>query len=143
MNKQKIGYFEKQTNSRNTYIDISKRDEDMFYKNLLAINSYMSELALSKDEDVNIFIKWYRSPDKRYPYNTRLGRRNTPETMIAGLINNVFFGNQRDISTQQLPYLEEIVNTCAEVINELKIIKKLELQSNTEIHGIQFGLAFG
>lgn len=142
MNKLKIGYNHKTTRSNNTYIDIDKTDNDLFYKNVLAINAYMQELALSNDPDIKDFIKWWRGPDKKYPYNKRLGRHNTPETMMAGLINNVLYGNQRDLSVEQLPFYEEITNVCAEVIEELKLIKKIDLQPDYDIIGVQFGLSF-
>lgn len=140
MHKHKIGYTHKSTRSNNTYVDINKTDNDIFYRNILAINSYMQELALTNDPDIKDFIKWYRGTNKKYPYNKRLGRYNTPESMMAGLVNNVLYGNQRDLSLEQLPFYEEITNACAEVIEELKHAKKLDLQSDYEIIGIQFGL---
>lgn len=142
MNKLKIGYSQKTTRSNNTYIDIDKVDNDLFYKNVIAINAYMQELALSNDPDIKDFIKWWRGSDKKYPYNKRLGKYNTPETMMAGLVNNVIYGNQRDLSVEQLPFYEEIVNVCAEVIEELKLVKKLDLQPDYDIIGVQFGLSF-
>ena len=142
MNKLKIGYNHKNTKSNNTYISINKQDNDTFYKNVLAINAYMQELALSNDPDIKAFIKWWRGSDKKYPYNKRLGKYNTPETMMAGLINNVLYGNQRDLSVEQLPFYEEITNICAEVIEELITVKKLDLQPDYDIIGVQFGLEF-
>ena len=142
MNKLKIGYNHKSTKSNNTYISINKQDNDTFYKNVQAINAYMQELALSTDPDIKEFIKWWRGSDKKYPYNKRLGKYNTPETMMAGLINNVLYGNQRDLSVEQLPFYEEITNICAEVIEELIMVKKLDLQPDYDIIGVQFGLEF-
>jgi hypothetical protein len=62
--------------------------------------------------------------------------------MMAGLINNVLYGNQRDLSVEQLPFYEEITNICAEVIEELITVKKLDLQPDYDIIGVQFGLEF-
>ena len=136
----KISYDIKTTRSNNTYIQISQKDHDTFMINLLSINSYMQELCLSNDIDIKELGKWYRSPDKKYPYNKRLERRNTPETMLAGLINNMLFGNQKNLSLEQLPFYEDIINTCVEVIEELRTVKKIDLQSRPFMTKIVFGL---
>jgi len=140
MNKHKIGYTHKSTKSNNTYVNLGKQDQDIFMKNVQAINNYMQELSLTNDPDIKDFIKWWRGSDKKYPYNKRLGKYNTPESMMAGLINNMIYGNQRDLSLEQLPFYEEITNICAEVITELELVKKLDLQSDYDILGVQFGL---
>jgi len=142
MNKHKIGYTQKTTQSNNTYVSLNKQDQDIFIKNIQAINSYMQELSLLNDPDVKAFIKWWCGSDKKYPYNKRLGKYNSPESMMAGLLNNMMFGNQRDLSTVQMPFYEEITNICAEVIAELELVKKLDLQSDYDILGVQFGIDF-
>jgi hypothetical protein len=140
MNKYKIEYQIKDTKSNNSYIEISVYDEAIFLKTLLSINSYMQELCLSNDPDICLARDYWRGCDKRFPYNKRLGKRNTPETMIAGLINNMLFGNQDNLSLEQTPFYEEIVNSCVTVIEELEIAKKLQLQTKPKMTGIVFGL---
>lgn len=129
MNKYKIEYQIKDTKSNNTYVEISKQDESILLKTILSINSYMQELCLSTDIDINLARDWWRSGDKRFPYNKRLGKRNTPETMIAGLLNNILFGNQDNLSLEQLPYYEEIINSAITVIEEIEYAKKIKLQA--------------
>lgn len=142
MNKYKISYDHKSTRSNNTYIQINKQDEDVLLKCVLSLNSYMQELCLSNDPDIKLVREWWRSPDKSYPYNKRLGKRNTPETMIAGLINNMIFGHQDNLSLEQLPFYEDIINKSVEIIEELELAKKLSLQTNNKLTGIVFGLGF-
>jgi len=142
MNKHKINYQIKDTKSNNTYVEISVRDEAIFLKTLLSINSYMQELCLSSDPDISLAREWWRSGDKRFPYNKRLAKRNTPETMVAGLLNNMIFGNQDNLSLEQLPFYEEIVNSSITVIEELELAKKLVLQTKPKMTGIVFGLGF-
>lgn len=142
MNKHKISYQIKNTKSNNTYIDISVHDEAIFLKTVLSINSYMQELCLSNEADICLAREWWRSGDKRFPYNKRLGKRNTPESMIAGLINNMIFGHQENLSLEQLPFYEEIINSCVTVIEELELAKKLQLQTKPKMTGIVFGLGF-
>ena len=142
MTKHKIGYSIKNTKSNNTYIQMSKNDSDKFLHTILSLNSYIQELSLSNDPDIQAFINWYRKPDKRFPYNKRCDRRNTPESMIAGLINNMVFGNQENLSVEQLPYYEEIINTSVELMEELKIAKNIELQKKPHLIQIVFGIDF-
>lgn len=140
MNKYKIDYQIKNTNSNNTYIEVSRCDMDIFMQTVLSVNSYMQELCLSTDPDIRLVNNWWRGGDKRYPYNKRLGKRNTPETMIAGLINNIIFGKQDNLSLEQLPFYEEIINKCVELIEEIEYAKKIKLQANPTMTGIIFGL---
>lgn len=142
MNKYKIEYQIKDTKSNNTYIEISVKDEAVLLKTILSINSYMQELCLSTDPDIRLVNEWFRSGDKRFPYNKRLEKRNTPETMIAGLLNNMLFGNQENLSLEQLPFYEEIINKCVEIIEEIEIAKKIKLQTNPKMTGLVFGLGF-
>lgn len=142
MNKYKIEYNIKNTNSNNTYIEMNRRDENIFMQTILSINSYMQELCLSTDPDVRLVNEWWRSGDKRFPYNKRLGKRNTPETMIAGLINNMVFGKQDNLSLEQLPFYEEIINKSVEIIQEIELAKKIRLQVAPAMTGIVFGLGF-
>jgi hypothetical protein len=140
MTPYKIGYKIKDTRSNNTYVDINTRDEQIFHQTIVSINCYMQELCLSLDKDIVVATNWYRSPDKRFPFNKRLSRRNTPESMIAGLLNNMFFGNQKNLSLEQLPYYEEIVNTCIDIIEEFRTSKGIDLQSKPYMTKIMFGL---
>lgn len=140
MNKYKISYSVKSTRSNNTYIEISQADESVLLKTLLSINSYMQELCLSNDPDIALARDWWRSPDKRYPYNKYLEKRNTPETMIAGLLNNILFGNQDNLSLEQLPFYEEIINACTIFIEEIEYSKKIKLQKKPQYRQIIFGI---
>lgn len=142
MNKYKITYNHKNTRSNNTYVNVNNHDHDVFMKNVLAINSYMQELSLTNDPDVQAFMKWWRGIDKKYPYSKKLGRHNSPESMMAGLVNNIMYGNQRDLSLEQLPFYEEITNIAVEVIEELNSVKKYDLQPNHKLTQIAFGLGF-
>lgn len=142
MNKHKINYHIKNTKSNNTYINMDRRDYNIFIQTVLSMNSYLQELCLTTDPDLKQINSWWRSPDKRFPYNKRLNRRNTPESMIAGLINNMIFGKQDDLSLEQLPYYEEIINTGIEIIEQVRMAKKIELQQAPAMTGIIFGLGF-
>ena len=140
MTTHKIGYSIKDTRSNNTYIEINSTDEQIFQQTLISVNSYMQELCLSTDPQIVLAMNWYRNPDNRFPYNKRLSRKNTPESMLAGYINNVFFGNQKNLSLEQLPYYEEILNTAIDIIEEFRTSKKIDLQAKPHLTKIVFGL---
>lgn len=142
MHKHKIGYNQKTTKSNNTYVTIDKHDHEVFIKNILAINSYMQELCLTNDPDVQALMIWWTGTDKKYPYSKKLKRYNSPQSMMAGLVNNIMFGNQRDLSIEQLPFYEDIINIIVEVIEELNSVKSYDLQPNHKLTQIQFGLDF-
>lgn len=142
MQLYKIGYLVKSTRSNNTYVEITKDDENLFLQSILSITHYIGELSLSQDEDVKQFVKWYRTTDKRFPYSKKLDKRNTPETMLCGIINNMLFGNQKNLSLEQLPYYEEIINNCVIVIKEIQKDKKIDLQVNPCLNMIKFGISF-
>lgn len=118
------------------------RDESIFLQTVLSVNSYMQELCLSTDIDIKLVCNWWRGTDKRFPYNKYLSKRNTPETMIAGLINNMIFGKQDNLSLEQLPFYEEIINKSVEIIEEIESSKKIKLQVSPAMTGIVFGLGF-
>lgn len=140
MHPYKIEYTIKNTKSKNTYIQLNQRDENILLQTILSLNSYMQELCLSNDIDIVTVSDWWRKPNKKYPYNKRLNLRNTPETMIAGLINNMVFGKQENISLEQIQYLEEIINKSVSVIKQMEVCKNIQLQTNPAMTTLVFGL---
>lgn len=140
MNNYKINYTVKDTKSNNTYISINQKDKNTFILCVLSIMGYMQELSVSDDKDITDIIKWYRKSDKRYPYNKRLQKRNSPESMLAGVINNMMFGQQDDLSLEQLPHYEHIINLCVQLIYEVIRIKKITLQNDHALTKIVFGI---
>ncbi len=127
---QKILYNIKSTNASTDYLSLDKTDMDIVQITIMGITSYFNELSLSRDKDVKDFVKWYLTSDSRYHYNKKLRRQNSPQSYLAGTINNLHFGHQKDFSLTQLQTIQDIVNNCINIIEALSEIKGIDLQSN-------------
>jgi hypothetical protein len=129
-----IEYQTKVTNSNNTYYQIEKQDKDWLIAKLIQISAYMNELALSKDPDYKLFVKWYTTPDKLLPYSSQFRRSNSPQSFVAGTINNILWGSQSDIAESQAKHLSFIINSFTDLSSEAGI----ELQKNSDKQPVLF-----
>jgi hypothetical protein len=127
MTKQ-ITYDPKVTSARTQYNSINKDDMIWLQTELVKYLSLMGELSNVKDmEDVKYAVNHYwRKKTKTLPKG-RYGQ-NSPETFVSGLLNNLMFGNQNDLSDIQMDALTNI-SSCMNVIYES--VKGLNLQANT------------
>lgn len=126
----KINYNIKSTSANTDYLYLEQDDMNVVQVSILGLLTYMTELSISKDKDVRDFTKWFTLPDKRYHYNSKLKRHNSPQSYLAGTINNIQFGNQKDFSLTQLQTIMDIVNTCVDVIEAIDGAKGINLQNN-------------
>lgn len=135
MTKQ-ITYDPKITSARTQYNSISQNDMIWLQSELVKYMALMGELSNVKDnEDVKYAVVGYwRKKSKTLPKG-RYGQ-NSPETFISGLLNNLMFGNQNDLSDIQMDALTNI-SACMNVV--YKVVKPLNLQINTiELEPILF-----
>jgi len=128
----KIYYDIKHTTAKTEYLHISDQDIQIVHENILGILAYMSELSLSNDKDIRDFANWFKKPKKQFLYNSKLKRSNSPQSLLAGVINNIVFGDQRDFSLVQLEAIESIINTSIDIIEELERVKQIKLQSQPQ-----------
>lgn len=126
----KINYNIKSTSASTDYLTLEPDDMSTVQITALGLLTYMTELSISKDKDVRDFTKWFTTPDKRYHYNSKLKRYNSPQSYLAGTINNLQFGNQKDFSLLQLQTIQDIVNTCVDIIDAIMDDKGISLQQN-------------
>jgi hypothetical protein len=127
---QKIYYDIKYTSASTDYLSLDDQDMATVQITVLGLLTYMTELSISKDKDVRDFTNWFTSSDKRYHYNSKLKRQNSPQSFLAGMINNIQFGSQRDFSLLQLQTIQEIINNCVDIIDALIDTKGINLQEN-------------
>ena len=127
MTKQ-ITYDPKITSARTQYNTISQDDMVWLQTELVKYLALMGELSNVKDnEDVKYAVVGYwRKKSKTLPKG-RYGQ-NSPETFTSGLLNNLMFGNQNDLSDIQMDALTNI-SACMNVI--YKVVQPLNLQINT------------
>lgn len=129
-----IKYEVKVTRSNNTYYKLDTTDRDWLIIKLIQIQSYMNELSITKDNELKEFVKWFESPSKTLPISTKFKRHNSPQSYVAGTLNNLLYNNQSDITDTQANHLEYIINSYVQV----STLISLELQKNRENEQIEF-----
>ena len=126
----KINYTVKHTTANTDYLSLDQYDMEVVQLTVLGLLTYMTELSISKDREIRDFTKWFTSSDKRYPYNKKMSKSNSPQSFLAGTLNNIQFGNQKDFSLLQLQTIQTIVNTCIDIIEAIEDDKDVSLQQN-------------
>jgi hypothetical protein len=124
-----INYDTKLTNANTTYVTLTDTDQQTLFESIMSLNNFIQEVSISGDRDIKPFIKWYISSNKKYPYNSRLSKYNSPQTIIAGTLNNLVWGNQRDFSLLQLELIQDINNILVDIVEIIIEEKGITLQS--------------
>lgn len=132
---KQINYDPKITNANTQYNKIDITDMAYVQGQLIRYMALMGELSKYRDREItNIINQWYKKRTQTLPKSTT--GQNTPESFIAGLLNNLMFGNQNDLSQTQMDALENI-SANMELIYDA--VKGLNLQPNTtDIEKIEF-----
>ena len=126
----KINYNIKSTSANTDYLSLEQDDMATVQITVLGLLTYMTELSIAKDKDIRDFTKWFTTSDKRYHYNKKLSKYNSPQSYLAGTLNNIQFGNQKDFSLMQLQTIQDIVNTSVDIIDAIMEAKDINLQQN-------------
>ena len=127
----KINYDIKFTSASTDYVTLDDNDMATVQITVLSILTYMTELSIARDKRIRGFTTmWFTQSDKRYHYNSKLKKHNSPQSYLAGTLNNIQFGNQRDLSLLQLQTLQDIINTSVDVITAVEEFMGSTLQQN-------------
>jgi hypothetical protein len=124
-----INYTTKLTNASTTYVTLVDNDQQTLFESIMSLNNFIQEVTISGDKDIKSFIKWYVSSSKKYPFNSKLSKYNSPQTIIAGTLNNLMWGNQRDFSLLQLELIQDINNILVDIVEVIIDEKRITLQS--------------
>ena len=128
---QKITYDIKHTTANTDYLALDPNDMATVQITVLSLLTYMTELSIARDKRISGFTTvWFTKSDRRYHYNTKLKRYNSPQSYLAGTLNNLQFGNQKDFSLTQLQTLQEIISTCVDIITAVEDFTGDTLQKN-------------
>lgn len=127
---QNIYYNIKTTSANTDYLVMDSDDMNTIQVSILGLLTYMTELSISKHSQIRKFTDWFTKQNKRYHYNTKLKGYNSPQSYLAGTINNIQFGNQQDFSLTQLQTIQEIINFSVDAIDAITNDLKINLQSN-------------
>ena len=124
-----INYDTKLTNATTTYVTLTDKDQQVLFESIMSLNNFIQEVTISNDKDIKSFIKWFVSSSKKYPYNSKLSKYNSPQTIIAGTLNNLMWGTQRDFSLIQLELIQDINNILVDIVEVIIEEKQITLQS--------------
>ena len=124
----KILYNVKKTRVNTDYLQIEDTDMQVLQFNILGILMYMNELSISKNKDVRDFHKWFNTTNKKYHYNNKLKRHNSPQSLLSGCMNNIQFGWQYNFTLLQLEVLQDVINTSIDIIQAIEEELEVKLQ---------------
>lgn len=133
----RILYDVKSTSATTNYMAISKEDMAFIQSQIIGIQSYMAELSLCPNQDVKDLLRWYTKPCKTLPFHSKWKKNNSPQTFIAGTLNNIMFGGQNDLSEVQAGHLQNIINNFVGIVEALKEMK-IDLQKDATLDQIMF-----
>ena len=119
--KRRIHYIPKVTASRANYREISDEDMSWLKEELIRWMATMGELDQFHDVDA----KWVRDSYWHKRTDTlprgKFGN-NSPCSFVSGLLNNLVFGQQKDLSDKQMDAIQNIshivgaaTDTCTEI----------------------------
>lgn len=125
---KEIDYTPKITSATTQYNQISDTDMSFIQEQLLRYLAFMGELKANPKPAVQTLVKEYWSKRSATLPKGHNGL-NSPETFVSGLVNNLVFGTQQDLSDIQMQALTNISHVMAEIsINT----KKLEIQKTQD-----------
>ncbi len=132
---KQINYNPKITSAKTQYNEISPEDMSFVQLELVRYMALMGELKKNRDREVqNVINQWYSKRTQTLPKGK--DGWNTPESFIAGLLNNLMFGNQNDLSQIQMDALENISANMSLIYDA---VRDLNLQVNTiDIEKLEF-----
>lgn len=124
-----INYDTKLTSANTTYVTLTEQDQQILFESVMSLNNFIQEVTIAGDKDIKSFIKWYVTSNKKYPYNNKLSKYNSPQSIIAGTLNNLMWGTQRDFSLLQLELIQDINNILVDIVEVIKEEKQINLQT--------------
>jgi len=129
MTVKTIHYWNKQTSANTVYCELRPEDMQWVMNKIIQILVYMGEIGISRNKELKELRNWWINPNPDLPFNTYVRNKNSPYSFVSGIVNNIKFGNQRDLSEQQLTILQHIINIFSNVVDmveegALKVKKK-------------------
>lgn len=104
---KQINYELKNTSARTQYYKISKSDMNWLTTELSRYLALCGELGKINDPAiVDILQKFWRDKNPDLP-KSKTGH-NSPESFVSGLLNNILYGSQYDLSDIQVKTIENI-----------------------------------
>jgi hypothetical protein len=119
--KRVIKFIPKSTGARTEYREIAIEDMAFVQSEMIRWLAIMSELDMARDEDSRwVRDQWWHKRTETLPRG-RAGS-NTPASFVGGMINNLVFGEQRDLSDKQMDAIQNISHIMANFNDECSIL---------------------
>lgn len=132
-----IKYIPKITHARTQYVDIDQEDMLWLQTELIRWLSLMGALDGHRNEDIKLLMKyWWYKRTGTLPKG--IHGQNSPLQFVSGIINNLLFGTQRNLSVIQMEALE---NLSAKMAQFDDAISELDISNNNG--GISFKFQLG
>ena len=113
--KRVIKYIPKVTSARTEYREVSTEDMAFIQTELIRWLALMSELDMSRDEDSKwVNTQWWHKRTDSLPRGKE--GQNTPASFIGGMVNNILFVNQRDLSDKQMDAVQNISHVLGQCV---------------------------
>ena len=119
--KRRIHYIPKVTAARANYREISDEDMSWLKEELIRWMAVMGELDQFHEADAKwVRDQWWHKRTDTLPRG-KFGN-NSPCSFVSGLLNNLVFGQQKDLSDKQMDAIQNIshiagaaTDSCTEI----------------------------
>lgn len=115
---KRINYKLKTTTANTTYATISNQDMDYLKKTWIQYLAYIAESDRTQDS-----IVWHQKTPELPKSKTGM---NTVSSFIGGLVNNIVYGHQRDLTIKQIPGIELVSTMFGHIDANFEQIKFIE-----------------
>ncbi len=117
MKTRKIMYVPKQTGANTNYRELSEEDMAWLQSELIRWMSEVSETAMKRDDDSKYLVNhWWMKRHSMLPRGK--AGQNSPFTFIGGMVKNLVFGTQRDLTDKQMEAIEYLSKAMAAVYED-------------------------
>jgi hypothetical protein len=118
MKTKKIYYVPKQTGANTNYRELSEEDMAFVQQEMIRWLAEVSETAMKRDEDSKYIVdQWWMKRSTLLPRN-RTGQ-NTPYTFVGGMVKNLVFGTQRDLTDKQMEAIEAVSKVMGQMYDDV------------------------
>ena len=102
-----IKYIPKVTNAKTQYVTIDPNDMVWLQTEFIYWISLMGMLDVNRNEDIRQVMKyWWYKRSSTLPKG--LTGQNSPLSLVSGLLHNLMYGTQHDLSTSTMDSIENI-----------------------------------
>ncbi len=123
-----IKYIPRVTAARTTYCDMDPKEMAWIQMEMIRYLSVMGEMSINRNEDVRAILKtWWTKRSSSLPKGS--SGQNSPLSFVSGLLNNIAFGTQYNLSTIQMTAIE---NISAVMVNFLEAIAEIDKTAATK-----------